>query len=228
MAAATPPPIHRWLLAALPMASTAIVVMSPRSTLMIVRPMVRSIATSGNEETGKRGNEETRKRGNAHPSQQPSTHSPTERPWFRASAFPRFRVSVSPSVLLAPPVRRHVFRFGVLADGRPATGPLLGHTGPQLIVLPQIGQHLQRVPGGLLDLLPVVQDELEQRIDYPLVAQLAQNLDRQPFDVDVLVFQRADEMFEGRVPKERVDRLQREPPDLRAGILQRLGENLGH
>src|SRR5437879_5426628 len=35
-------------------------------------------------------------------------------------------------------------------------------------------------------------------------------------------------MFEGRVPKERVDRLQREPPDLRAGILQRLGENLGH
>src|SRR5207249_2830049 len=48
------------------------------------------------------------------------------------------------------------------------------------------------------------------------------------FDVDVLVFQRADEMFEGRVPKERVDRLQREPPDLRAGILQRLGENLGH
>src|SRR5207249_6214133 len=95
MAPATPPPIHRWLLAALTMASTANVVMSLRSTLMIVRPMVRSIATSGNDES--------RKRGNAHPSQQPSTHSPTERPWFRASAFPRFRVSVSPSVLLAPP-----------------------------------------------------------------------------------------------------------------------------
>src|SRR3972149_5767122 len=87
-------------------------------------------------------------------------------------------------VLFAPPIWRYVSLAPHLLHGGLAARLLLGHTRAQTLILPQVGQHLQRIPDRVLDLLAVLQQQLHQRLDHPLVPHPAEDLHGQALHVD--------------------------------------------
>src|SRR4030067_1664984 len=99
-------------------------------------------------------------------------------------------------VLFAPPIWRDVSLAAHLLHGGLAARLLLGDTRAQTLVLPQVGQHLQRIPDRVLDLLAVLQQQLHEGLDHPLVPHPAEDLPGQALPVDVLILPRGDPFVE--------------------------------
>src|SRR3990170_3180208 len=216
IAPATPPPIHKWVFAALTTASAGTRVISPCSTMMIAAPMLRSIVPREKKTIGNK--------------RRPIGHTCTDLGWSGLPIACRVlpMALVLCLVLLSPPVGRDILAVRIFSHLGSGAGPLLGHAGAQILVFAQSGQHLERVPGGLFELLAVMEDELKQRVDHAFVAEPGHDLDRQALHVDVFVAQRLHQMIEGALPEQGKQRAHREAPHLRAGVLERLLEGFGH